>query len=56
MKITRIGWVGKQTSLESVIQRLIKSYALAEFRGEEWEWPEQYWPPRKIRIIVEDVE
>lgn len=56
MKITRVGWIGKCTSLEDVIHRFIKSYALAEERGEEWEWPEQYWPPRKVRVTVEDEE
>jgi hypothetical protein len=56
MKITRIGWVGKQTSLEGVINHLIKSYAFTENKGQEWEWPEQYWPPRKVKIIVEDAE
>jgi hypothetical protein len=55
MKITRVGWVGKCISLEDVIHRVIKSY-VAEEKGDEWEWPEQYWPPRKVSITVEDVE
>ncbi len=60
MKVTRFGWVGKTTKL-----RLIKDargpYANFDVpecmsKRDKSLWFPKDWPPRKIRITVENVE
>ncbi len=57
MKITRLGWAGKNTK---VLQRFSDSmpYYLAVFpvRGRQIDWGKKHYPPRKVRVTVEDVK
>jgi hypothetical protein len=57
MKITRIGWVGK--TQKPVIKfgpcNNVDIYNIYD-RGSKIDWPDKDWPPRKVRVTVEDVK
>ena len=57
MKITRIGWVGKNQKLmfEPQWDGTIGLKQIFPDKGNKYIWCNDY-PPRKVRITVEDVE
>lgn len=60
MKITRIGWVGKGYYTPVIVRDLVSDCAIIKYvflnKGRKDSWDKKYWPPKKVRITVEDVE
>ena len=61
MKATKIGWVGKSVDLNKIIlcpgdyMSRMDLDLIYYARGKRYSWMDQDWPPRKVRVIVEEV-
>ena len=58
MKITKIGWVGKSQGLPRIFRDYDRSLNLEAIwsKGKRDDWIPEDWPPRKVRVTVEDFE
>ena len=58
MKISKIGWVGKSEKPELFIDEETGSFQLYNIynQGKRYDWHDDDWPPRKVKVTVEDVE
>jgi len=54
-RIEKIGWIGKDVELEKLLHVRIENY-VAGNRDPQWTWPLYDWPPRKVKITIEEVE
>lgn len=57
MKISKIGWVGKTTKYWMHVNEcynFIEIHGISLAKGIKDNWPYKDWPPRKVRITVED--
>lgn len=61
-KIWRTGWIGKEEGVDESIWRGIERedcWEIADIqvkKGTKKDWPEQDWPPVKVRITIEAVK
>ncbi len=57
MKVTRIGWVGKTQDFPQLYMHdgVCEIDTLWE-KGKKEDWVPADWPPRKIRVTVEDIK
>ncbi len=55
MKISRIGWVGKNAKVLQRFSDLVPYYlGVYPLRGRRIDWGTEHYPPRKVRITIED--
>jgi len=64
MKRVMIGWIGKENTQPMISKEMIDYPTVKEVnlvdvyanKGVKSEWCENEWPPRKIKITIEEVE
>ena len=62
MKVTKIGWVGKTYLSKDLLFKTEQGgvdywdSVIQTTKGREVHWDDNDWPPRKVRITVEDVK